>query len=437
MRVFTTLLIGLFFFCYSYAQDTVITITDILKIALKNSAIKEQNDKIKYLQQSIANTPYIDDVSLRIRNNAYDLKRQRYSLRIEPRGFGETKASKKYYEVNLDYHKQVKKVLENRLLKNRYFLILEYLQLEKTLELYNQLTILYEDKIKVLRKSTGKLSFNLLDLIEVENEYTKLRFKNIERERKLKNYIRKISKIIKVDSFHVLDTSTLISIEEIKAYIDSTDILPGTENVYIKRGKLRLKRAQRRYQLENAENRQYINFLEFSYDHGRMREELDTKNENETLPPYLQEDYNLNRAYSIEIAFRLPFFNVDRRDINRRKLSYLEEKEAYRELKSDFDKRIEKDSIDIAILLGQYSFLKARKSDVDAESSLKKYLEMEGVDPLKLLDIRESIIKNDIALAQIKNDIMRNYIRIIDANGRLYARPLKNYLAASMEVVEE
>ena len=87
--------------------------------------------------------------------------------------------------------------------------------------------------------------------------------------------------------------------------------------------------------------------------------------------------------------------------------------------------------------MSQYQFLEARKNDVDAESSLKRYLEMEGVDPLILLSIRESILDNDIELLEIKFSILRNYIRVLDTSGELSRKPLKNYLSMKQEPLTE
>ena len=419
----------------SMAQDTPVSVGEFLVADQKSAATKAQKDRIDFLQKSSANMPVIDDIEFRIRNNAYEFDRQRYSLRLEPRGFGETKASRNLYETNLARQKQKKKVMESKLLRKRYNLVLDYMYVQSMLGLYKQLNVLYEDKVKVMKNSTGSLKFNVVDIIDIENEYTKLKFDNIERERTLNNKRNKINKILARNAFENFDTSSFISIERIRGQVDSKAFTLDPDNVYVEYGKLQLELAKNRYKLESAEGRRYINFFQFSYDHDNMKDELEIRDANESLSDYLKEDYNLNRAYLFDIALRIPFFNVDRHDINRRKLSYLSEKEDFNELKDDLQKRIEKDAEDITILISQYTFLKARKNDVDAESSLKKYLEMDGVDPIKLLSIRESVLRNDIKIEKIKYDILRNYIRIIDATGQLCKKPLKNYLSSTMEVI--
>lgn len=418
------------------AKKGPVSISTFLVADEKSSATESQKDKVKFLKKSSSNMPIIDDFELRIRNRAYEFDRQRYSLRLEPRGFGETRASRNFYKTNLARQEQRKAVLESRLLKSRYYLALDYMYTQSMLALYRQLNVLYEDKIKVSKNNnTGSMELNLVGIIDVENDYTKLKFDNIERERTLKNQKGKIKKILSQSKFAGFDTTSLIRIDRISKQIDSTKYELDPDNVYVKYGKLQLDMAKNRYNLETAEGRRYINFFEFSYDHDNMRDELETKEENESKPDYLKENYNLNKAYMMEVGLRIPFFNIDRHDINRRKLSYLSEKEDFKELKKELEKKIEKDAEDIRILISQYTFLQARKNDVDAESSLKKYLELDGVDPVKLLSIRENILRNDIKMEKIKFDILRNYIRIIDATGQLYKKPLRNYLSSNMEFV--
>jgi hypothetical protein len=78
----------------------------------------------------------------------------------------------------------------------------------------------------------------------------------------------------------------------------------------------------------------------------------------------------------------------------------------------------------------QYRYLKARENEVDAQASLKKYLQMSGVDPLSLLDIKAAELRNRIKIQEVKYGILRNWIRVLDASGRLSREPLRNWLAA-------
>jgi len=146
-------------------------------------------------------------------------------------------------------------------------------------------------------------------------------------------------------------------------------------------------------------------------------------------------DYNLNKAYIVEIGLQIPDFALSRSQTNQRKADFLSEKENYEELKRSLTDQIKKDIADIRSLIDHYRFLKARENEVDATSSLKKYVEMGGVDPLVLLLTKESIIKNRIALAKVRFNVMQNYIQVLDVAGQLSRRPLINYLSAHNEAL--
>lgn len=400
----------------------------ILK-ALKAGDLKDQKDIIDYLEGSSANMPVVDDIEARIRNRAFEFDKQRYTLRVEPRGLGETRASKDYYKATIKHQKQKKDVLEHELLTDRYTFIIELLNYQAMHRLHNELTTIYEDRIKVLQNQVEGTKVDLSDIIKAEDKLTRFKFENIERERRIKKMEAKIAKDLKEDGLTTFDTTGFIDIESISKEIDTVSFTIDKNNVYLKYDRLDFQRAKSRYNLETSEGRQFLSFFEFSYDHGSWVDELDRRNDGK--------EYDFNRAYLMEIGVRIPYINVDRHDIHRRKMNYLKAKEDCKDLERTLKGRLEKDVEDIRLLVSQYTFLKARGDDVDAESSLKKYLEMDGVDPLILLSIREGIIKNEIELEKIKFDIFRNYIRLLDTSGRISEKPLVNYLSINREIMAQ
>ncbi len=430
--VLTVLVVSL---CILSVHAEKSSIGTFLLTAEKDYSVAEQEKKVSFLQESSKNMPVIDDIELRIRNRAYRFDRQRYSLRVEPRGFGETRASRNVYQTLLHYNKHKKNVLLNEKLSERCFLVIELLYHQMMLVLYKRLSVLYEDRISVLKKQTGSLDFDLNDIIKSENKLTKLRLEivNLEKNEHLikEGYIPLLRRKIIIgdtsDKFDTFDTTGFVTVEYISEQVKNTGFNLDSNNVYLQHDKLELQFAENRYNLEVAEGRRYISFFEFAYDHGERMEELAEKNDNDP--------YDLKRAFIMNLGIRIPYINSDRHDINRRKLEYLSDKENYTELKRELEYRVNKDSDDIRTLVEQYAFLKARKENVNAESSLKRYLEMEGVDPLVLLSLKESIIDNDINMEEIKFNILRNYIRILDVTGQLSRKPIKNYLSLKQEAV--
>jgi hypothetical protein len=115
-------------------------------------------------------------------------------------------------------------------------------------------------------------------------------------------------------------------------------------------------------------------------------------------------------------------------DIIRRKIALVSAKDEYDQLKRELKDQIDKDLKDLKSFIAQYRYLKAREQEVDAKSSLKKYLQLSGVNPTILLSIQESILKNQINRSKTEFSIYRNYIQVIDVTGELSKWPLKNFL---------
>jgi hypothetical protein len=55
--------------------------------------------------------------------------------------------------------------------------------------------------------------------------------------------------------------------------------------------------------------------------------------------------------------------------------------------------QMHKDIEDVRALTALYKHFQKREQEVDVQASLKKYLQMSGVDPLMVLSIKESLLK--------------------------------------------
>ena len=168
--------------------------------------------------------------------------------------------------------------------------------------------------------------------------------------------------------------------------------------------------------------------LSFSYDNGDMVDEYERK--------YKSKDYDFNESYSFEVGLRIPDLTIAGYELNRRKSDVLSEIEKCEQVREEQLEKIRKDLADLRQLIEQYRYLNNRETLVDAEASLKKFLQIEGIDPLVLLSVKENIIKNQIKKTGVKYGILRNYIFVLDNAGMLSDTPIRNYLSGSQETVQ-
>jgi hypothetical protein len=401
-----------------------------LLASLNDPAIKAQNDNALILKKdSYRGIPMLDNMEFRLRNESFDMNATRYTLRLQPRGFGETRAANGYVAIFFKSNQRKEQLVKNKALRDRYIQILDHMEQREVEEITKELIVVYEDRIKVMEKRKGDVdAFDFNDLIEGEDRNTQTHTELFELKRMTFGARASIAASLHDSLFGDFDTSGFVDVDSVIAAVENHQFSFDTNNVSLDYFRLRLQMVGARYDLEKAEGRKYISFVGFSYDNGRMLDEMVRRSEDKR--------YNLASSYALELGLTIPDLTLARHDLARRKADYLTEKEDFEKLKLELTTQVEKDQQDLLSFIAQYRFLKARENEVDATSSLKKYLQMSGVDPLVLLSIKESIVKNHIEIAKLKYSILRNYIQVIDMAGELSRPPLKNFLSRNNEIIQ-
>lgn len=81
----------------------------------------------------------------------------------------------------------------------------------------------------------------------------------------------------------------------------------------------------------------------------------------------------------------------------------------------------------------QYDVLSEKKRTGKIESLLKKLLNMEGANPISLLEMKESILKHNLLLVEKHYEIYTKYLDLLDTSGTLSKVPLRNYISKNKE----
>lgn len=362
-----------------------------------------------YLKNAPSSTPYIDRLEFRTKTDEFDLDKQQYSLRFSPKGLGET-----YYTREVNKLENASYITEemnyyNNALKQRYTLVLDYLETQMLISLNNDLTVICEDRIMVLKKqSTASISFDISDLIAAEEELTGLRLELVEFENNITGLTNQIAVAANSQVPIGFDKSSLMDISSIEKEINEFIFEADANNIKLLDQKNKMDLANSKYKLEQAQNRNYLSYVEVTYDRDNYDEP--------------------KKAYSLELAIKLPFIHPDRDEVNMKKMSYLEEMLQYTEEKEALYEKKLSQTLSINRLIKQYALLASNKENSNAEVSYRAYLQMEGIDPLNLLKIKESIIKSDIQLIKTEYNIRHRFIEIMDIMGKLFQKPFKNYL---------
>jgi len=393
-----------------------------------DSSIVAQSRHAASIQKNSAFMPIIGDAEFKVRNRAWDVTGQRYTLKVTPRGVGETRSIKRYNSAQIAFEEGKNSYLYNDKLMQRYIAIIDLLERKMKLDSYNNLIVLYEDRIKVMDLLKNSTDFKLGDLIKAEKDLSKLAVEKIEEAQEIATVNAAIGSLLGVPQFSGFDTTGLIGVGSIKKKVDESPFNLEENNVTLRYMKRQFELAGSRFSYEKAQNRRLLSFVEFSYDNGSMLDEIDRRD--------ARKSFDLNQAFMVELGFKIPYLSGGNEDLARREISFLDDKEEYELVRRELVAKMKKDTSDIRALISQYEYLSARETEVDAEASLKKYLQMSGVDPLALLEIKENLLKNGVEKSTIYYSILRNFIYVLDVTGQLSAMPTKNFLLETPEIID-
>jgi hypothetical protein len=273
-----------------------------------------------------------------------------------------------------------------------------------------------EDRLDIKRKSIDDLDSDPTALVAAEDDIIQLQLDIIDLENSLRDLEDAITTAMDADGPVSLDLDSLIDIDAVKQAMEGFRHPPETENVHIRRAHLSTELAHNRYELEKAANRRYLSFLQFDVE--------------------MDERDDFEEAFLFKFGLIIPVVNPNRLDIDRRKLANLREKSDYENLRREIAGDIVFFLRDLERSIKQYDILVGRKAASNAEASLEVFQRMEGANPLKLLKMKKSMLKTEVALVKMTRRIHRKYVNLLDVSGKLFEKPLVNHLSKDLEPLD-
>jgi len=392
------------------------SVTEFLSSAAQDPTLHFQNEKVDFLNGSSPNTPFIREVEFRARIDQFKESQQRYGVRLSPTGWGETRNGRKVYKASLAYNEAQLELLLNKALKRRYRVLIDFARTRDLLELNRKLIAIAEDRLDIKRKSINDLDADPTALVAAEDDIIQLQLDIIDLENSVRDLEDEIKTAMGADEPVSLDPVDLIDIDAIKQAIENFSQPPEGENIHVRRAYLSTELAENRYNLEKAENRRYLSFFQFDYEMDERRD--------------------FEEAMILKFGIMLPIVNPNRLDIDRRKLTSIKEESDYQNLKREIAGDITFFLRDLERSITQYDILLGRKAASNAESSLEVFQRIEGTNPLKLLKMKKSMLKTEVAITKMKRRILRKYVNLLDVSGKLFEKPLRNHLSTNLEPLD-
>lgn len=389
------------------AED--LTISEYIKNAKDDYRLQGKKEIVNSVGASSKNTPLLKSVELRTETENFDILRQKYAFRFYFKGIGETKSSNIVINGTKNLYNLEYQIDFIDILLERYSTILSYLEMKKTMELLDSMRSILEDRVAVLRKiNTLSADANLTEIVDAEDAITDIDLEKI----KLENTVSSIEYIIRdqtgADKTISFNANELISIDKIEESIDKIDPAQIASNINFEYRKQRVALAENELSLEKAKTYDFLSYFSLDYD---------------------TQNYDVPRnSFSIGLGINLPGIKNKEIEISKKKVGYMKEKLQCEKEQKDIEEKIRNNISSIKRLSKQYKFLIDRKQNDEAATSLKKYISIEGTNPLTILKLKESVIKDELKQVTIASNIYIRYITLLNLLGILSQNPDENYL---------
>lgn len=389
-----------------------ITISQYLEEKLNNEKIEEQVSGIEYLQENSDNYAFIKELSLTSELEYLDLEHQKYIFDMHIRNFGEKKLTTALGKNYLQIRQNKRDMILNKLMRNKYQTIIQVIKYNQLIDATKKLVSIYEDRINVFR-SIDSLN-NSAEIITLENNITALTINNIEREINYNALLQKVNEQLHRNNITFFDTTNFITPQIILSLAQSFDGTLSENNCYNRESHLEHEEAELLRQIDDKKISQVASSFGFTLHPGKFSSNSDALD-------------NLKSTIGVHLKIRLPFLAENKHLQNKRRIKYLRDIRKSHDRKKSVKKKIAQAIKNITLLTKQYNYLQKRINTIGAQSSLKKHLTIDGVNPLVLLKINESITKSEIASINIKYELLSNYVNLLLYMGYFVNYPEKNF----------
>ena len=402
---------------YAFQSDTTsISTSDLLLTAFQDTEVGYQESQIDYINNNPLTTPLIDEVQFRTETRDFDPERQQYALRVSPNSFGQKKYSKAYYRNMLvEFDTRWNEAL-NKALRDRYLLLIDLIKTQRYLAAQQQQQLVLEDRITVLKKNSTAVGFNYQDLIDAENDYQKSLLDIIDLEQDEARYQQQGMEMLGSSNPLAINDTGLVDVAFISRWLATLPTSADSTNINLTRNQNNLRQIELEYLEERAQSKNILDFVQAEYRNDERE--------------------GIIEDFRIGLGLNLPVTKSSQSKLNRLSLERLEQENDLQTYRTNLQRELDIGRSKLEVLIKKYETVNAFILSSDTENSLQKYLSIEGISPLTLLGVQESIIDNELRLYGLEKDIFQEYITLLDKMGLLVQRPLVDYFTINQSNIE-
>ncbi len=405
--------IALLFACiiHGTGQESF-TMQSFLANARSQENVAYQKKRASFLTNISHELPMIEKLEIRTETNEFDWRKQEYVLRASPNSLSTIKAQRQYQETNRFMAGTELNAELGKALRERYDLLVSYLYSNRLLQTEQKKKVLFSDRLTLLQRSISLPGFDILDLIEAEDEEQESVRKILDLENTLRTIKKEIQLKIKQEGNVEIAASKWIDINDVKNMLASFVSPDPTEHRELNLLSAKIYNSMMEYEWEASKNKFSLGFVQakYGYDPTAFRKSL-----------------------SIGLGFDIPFKGAARLDLNELQVKTFELESRFINLKNILVARHTSLSQKLDNLLRKHDLVSLQLTDSQAEYALEEYSKIAEASPKTLLKMRENTLKKELIQQELEFEIMRAFVEFLDVSGLMTEQPFQNYLSKGKE----
>ena len=250
-----------------------ISITDILLTATKSPDLAAHQERLGLWNISNFDLPVIDKLEFRTQTNNSDLREQEYRVRLSPTGQKERKAQRNWYESAKASVEQEEDRYLLEAVAQRYDLVLDWLDHARRLPLLERRQLIVQDRLNALQRLVRADAKYLQPLIEAEEDLHNLQRVIFNENAAQKGIHRKLGSIFFQTEIQDIDTSKLLIMNDLRLIYALSDTV-NAGHPDLQRRYAAIDELKAEYELEEASNKQWLDFAEVRYRNPARYDDL-------------------------------------------------------------------------------------------------------------------------------------------------------------------
>ncbi|MCH2080964.1 MAG: hypothetical protein MK226_01175 [Saprospiraceae bacterium] len=381
-------------------SQLTISVEEVLAKSDLYTSDKWVKEGIRFLDEEPQDLPYLEKLEFRSETDEFDLGRQEYLFRSsfnssKMRKFHEQEIAISRQELLIKHDNYVASIISAYHFQTAKWY---YIEIEKQ-QLLEEKNILEDKKIILQRLMNNSLDIDLEEFLKLENDLQEIRSALLRIDHQKATIISQLlGEDFGIDSIQLSAPNWLSFGFMHKTLSD----LKGqfAQNRLLFQQQLKVDKAALKEKQEKAESQKIIDFVQIKY---AGRDNLEFGNE-----------------ISLGFGINIPTRSSRRVKQNEARLDMIEEQVELDQLQWELSQELKQLYAHFDLLKKEYNVLQEYIDINERSKTYEKYKTIEGIEPLSLLSLKESILKNQQKLIKIEKEAVLTYLTIIS---RLNAFP--------------